>query len=119
MNREIKFRAWNNKNKEMLYGNNGLFMFVGTGLLGWNFADTFDWPANEFTLMQYTEMKDKNDREIYVGDIMANELNPNGFVVESLYVAYEMWRAYEAMSNSKDWKVIGNIYENPELLTNK
>ena len=65
-------------------------------------------------LMQYTGLKDKNGKEIYEGDILKDEQftgevvwDFSGLMLESNHIIYAIWRGCE---------VIGNIYENPELL---
>ncbi len=60
MNREIKFRAWDKWNNKMIQPHDGDF-------IRWhsmsNWRDCLD-------VMQYTGLKDKNDNEIYEGDII-------------------------------------------------
>ena len=85
-------------------------------------------------LMQYTGFKDDNGVEIYEGDIIhANDFyydKYNRHVLDTLIigqVAWDMdryivvmgeteWMLGELLLNDDEFKVIGNIYENPELL---
>lgn len=129
--RELKFRGWDKKRKRMFVattinasGSVSVFMDDGLYLL----------PAEQVELMQYTGLKDKNGKEIYVGDIVRAEDDAHYLVgvVEwnEDYGKYEV--IYNQISgNSFDFegdngysvanscKVIGNIYEKPELLESK
>lgn len=85
-------------------------------------------------LMQYTGLKDKNGKEIYEGDIVEyndyNSLRTGGFAEDKIIVgkvifSCGMWMVeenncghdlYEGLVNDEEFEVIGNIYENPELL---
>lgn len=132
--REIKFRAWNKRDKLMEYLdylNLSKAQFCGN----WNVAppeDLFDVATvkgslllfSDVTLMQYTGMRDKKNVEIFEGDIVKiphyhdKRTYINGFVKfkdGSFLVDYVDMEGI--ISCHKDnIEVIGNIYENPELL---
>ena len=108
--REIKFRAWDKKRKEwMALVNTHIDML---GLIHWEFAGTIELIENQddVVLMQYTGLKDCNGVEIYEGDIVDAVLGIHiirNFIEDTYFLKTTMGDAAE---------VIGNIYENPELL---
>lgn len=76
----------------------------------------------ELPLMQYTGLKDKNGKEIYEGDILNNYIIGVNFEIKWLNQDAGFYAlAYNYHYDPNDWcikgEVIGNIYENPELLT--
>lgn len=127
MNRVIKFRAWDDLNKEWLMGYPTLGGFSLTGecvLLGeWqNCFDQFIFNKNgkkpeHLIVEQFTGLTDKNGKEIYEGDILEGPLNVDrvityktGFELSQRQLGA---RLYESAENSL---VIGNIHEHPHLL---
>ena len=93
--REIKFRAWNGE--EMYYFDLG--------------EVSVDWYKHK--LMQYTGLKDKNGAEIYEGDLIKFE----GLAVLEVKFIYEEDEGRFGWNFGRtDCEVIGNIYENPELV---
>lgn len=121
MKREIKFRAWNKKDKVMVdvaainFGPSGLWSLIED-------ADDAELQLEDnYELMQYTGLKDKNGREIYEGDIVKNEY---GKVMEVQYdprsAAFGVGDYYfGTIGSGKTLEVIGNIFDNPELLEGK
>ena len=110
MSREIKFRAWKPIHGRMF---DCSIVSSGEGYESWrDFEDGF--PSSKI-LMQYTGLKDKYGKEIYEGDIVARM----GFDVYYNEVRFNQGM-FELGVNSPlyqfDVEVVGNIYENPELL---
>ena len=107
--REIKFRAWHNAKKEMQF-----YEFL-------TYA-----PPNYMALdlMQYTGLKDKNGKEIYEGDVLEWE---DRRVIDSRVIEFSDGGFWLVGKTNEPWKerfmpseptreIIGNIYENPELI---
>ena len=114
--REIKFRAWFHdphipKHGEMVdmrfCTSEDLVQFNGNALE----------PTDECTiLMQYTGLKDKNGIEIYEGDVVRGWNNESEvkFTQGAFYPEKEYPEVFASCHD--EMEVIGNIYENPELL---
>lgn len=69
-------------------------------------------------LMQSTWLKDKNSQEIYEGDIVKIEDRFWGVYRDESYLEYFImnWESNEPMYSYAHYEVVGNIYENPELI---
>jgi uncharacterized phage protein (TIGR01671 family) len=117
--RQIKFRAWDTKENKMCEWDD----LRDTGL----FSDALD--GKDAVLMQFTELLDKNGKEIYEGDIIrrrnGDKYNAGIGVVE--YTVFNSQKhpilGYWASVNEEesftiypDCEVIGNIYSDLELL---
>ena len=119
MSREIKFRAWieTGKFKYMNYS----IEFCG-GLINDIFATSGKEPLNiyhsKITYMQYTGLKDKNGKEVFEGDILSisDRLNQSVYFSEGFYCTDEFALFELIRSKGRTFEVIGNIYENLELL---
>ena len=129
MNREIKFRAWIKSQKKII----NVYGFSRD-----NISETSnDSPClnenifnfNDCELMQYTGLKDIEGTEIYEGDIvLRNETGCEGSYNAKYKVIYkknsfclEVLQSYifkkgTVLCVMEECDVVGNIYENPELL---
>lgn len=123
-----KFRAWLKEEKRMTDVNEMTFIDGEVYLI----SDVTDFYAyEEFKLMQSTGLRDKNGMEIYEGDIVKfPEFNGDIYITPvvwdkscacfglSFSGKYPISFDYleEFYTELKDIEVVGNIYENPELL---
>lgn len=123
-----KFRVWDKNNKKMLgwkeldltkeLGEDEITIFEPTG--------QFAHPIFFYDAMQSTTLKDKNGVEIYEGDIVQHSEKPNpcfSYPFKVIQSRTGEWRLDNfrcgtvlAFSNQDELEVLGNIYENPELL---
>jgi len=129
--REIKFRAWEEKGKDMIYSHRGNFVMEFDGKCSFiEWGHDYFKPMPNLILMQFTGLKDKNGKEIYEGDIIQclysclpteKKHTKEIMVVEwdkencrfNWFLSYSEGKLSGAIKNIE---VIGNIYENPELL---
>ena len=129
-NRIYKFRAWDKEERKWKLGYKELggFHLLGElNLLGEVNAELASplSKLQDIEIMQYTGLKDKNDKEIYEGDIIFAKMmsiSPIGTYVKVVFdkgsfqvedkKGDRCWNDYLIMINGE---VIGNVYENPEL----
>ena len=121
MNREIKFRAWD-KNQKKIYTVVGLD-FAEMNVIYGEYTDWEIHSLKNVILMQFTGLKDKNGVDVYEGDIIESTILGVKFKGEVFWETAG-WRVKGddlditlGNDKAKTRKVIGTIYENPELLT--
>jgi len=135
--REIKFRAFDGDKKEMIlpeYAEREDFHILADGQIvetheyGYERHELTSKRPNSWVLMQHTGLKDKNGKDIYEGDIVNQEKwisvgvykQTIGIVKYACCKFYsdciEEWEGSHAELNGNA-EVVGNIYENPNLLT--
>ena len=137
--RAIKFRAWDNT-PQVMYSWEKLLELDTDGALMISDLLKDGWRGQAIP-MQYTGLEDKNDKEIYEGDIVRwqyafsprtykdiieyhdkvieigyerDETRFVGFILHSCVATYS--GDYYSSITEQPLEVIGNIYENPELL---
>lgn len=118
--RDIKFRAWNKKYKEMYYPKDMRLTFTSVVNKGFDVSvikneSSVNFVSEILELMQYTGLKDKNGKEIYEGDIL---MGNNAVRWDKNLLQWETSDGLMLWAYRKDWlEIIGNIYETPELLS--
>ena len=120
MSRIIKFRTWSKTYKKMLN--------VSTLKIAQDTAICVDKdiqiyrqprPMEKGVPMQYTGLKDKNDKEIYEGDIVKwkdTEVGVVSWGYDSWRIDFDKGRKQFLSDHWESSEVIGNIHENSELL---
>lgn len=135
--REIKFRAWNGKMKRMFSAEEmaeDQLTLLSTGQFinvhGGSTKLSVIYPLDAMLPLQYTGLKDKNGNEIYEGYLLKKEdaekprivkwTDQNGayFVLSNSATEKVDWDdcLTDERINTYGYEIIGNIYENPELL---
>lgn len=122
--REIKFRAWHKQNKKMHNSVNYLHFSPMGDLYGLLVEEGRLLANTDFELMQCTGAKDKNDKDGYDGDLVKMfGRSLFGIVWDEYYARFqlelvhgdEMVKVHD-MGMLQFGEIIGNIYENTELL---
>lgn len=114
MSRVIKFRAWDKDEERMTVCMTLNQMLEKSPDPFYKmFKDDFEW-------MQFTGLFDKNKKEIYEGDIVHFK-HDDGFFIEEITAPVNWYQdcygtGWGRLTQHEDIEVIGNVYENPELL---
>lgn len=119
MNRVIKFRAIHKLTKKV-WDEEELIFHNGKWYEDWRaFEDGMSLNMDQCEVMQYSGLKDKNGVEIYEGDICYDFYSEENGVVkfdEGKFVYDKETQCYDLSEVTGDIELIGNIYENPELV---
>lgn len=126
--RGIKIKAWDKRNKEIIESSEISKIYFEEEEIA--YLEKFDgtlMSKEEFKLMQFTRLRDNNDIEIYEDYIVKT---PQGIICRVKYElgsfilinnkfpdSYENINEYYAAEVYCDLEIIGNIYKNPDLLT--
>lgn len=115
--REIKFRAWDKDEKKMIYDAQDTYDWGACGckIPASNFGELLKSCPEFFEVMQYTGLKDKNGKEIYEGDILLYELFKGCTLTRWVVTIPNIYISMRDESVNQI-EIIGNIYENPDLL---
>ena len=135
MNREIKFRVWDKKfrgKKKMCYPDETGYLNIRGVNPNLRHLMMMNTPYNDRLIFhQFTGLKDKNGKEIYEGDILQDSFATYQvmFAEGSFFAIDTAWGLQDALEEdaestpylralivSDGMKVVGNIFENPELL---
>ena len=130
--RQIKFRAWDKEVNRMLFPTSTIaFVLLYNGFARVE-SNLKCYPEGDFEFMQFTGLTDTDGKEIYEGDVVEWNIYPDDSksgitspkrirdVVSFGMGCFKVEKRGEILGLKEPHRrlrVIGNIYENPELLT--
>jgi uncharacterized phage protein (TIGR01671 family) len=127
--KDIKFKVWDKKYKRFIEGGELIYyLYSGNERLEVNINElgyeNDEYKQSDFVICQFTGVTDKNGKEIYEGDIVKYLFIGDFEKKYDLYEYVIFYKGCSVFNNSKrglmffldDLEVLGNIYENLELL---
>lgn len=122
--REIKFKMWNKEEQKMYEVGKIDFQKERAYMTNWWGSTQSFFPFSMVEILQYTGLRDKNGIEICEGDILTNGDKNIKYIVKwvdtGLNARQYNNQSYIGLSYWQDkLEIIGNIYENSELLGGK
>jgi len=132
MNREIKFRGKRIDNGNWVYGDlihDDLDFDLPGVSIRFNYKEEFRYSIKDVipeTVGEYTGLKDKKQKDIYEGDLVRTYVPEEGKLLERIIYENGSFRVNCLSGDKIDYplgsilskyiEVVGNIYQNPELL---
>jgi len=132
--RDIKFRMWNScgESSRMFYSDsNRNPMACLIQQMDHNIGSKYGWnhESDGSAFMQFTGLKDRHGKDIYDGDIITNHDFESNLLIgfssdkcafvgskTTSFNIEDIYNFFDDIVFEDKWEVIGNIYENPELL---
>jgi hypothetical protein len=115
--REIKFRAWSNHEQVMYHSVGFTDSDCGRSVRAEEYMVGGGELVLDPVLMQFTGMKDAKGKEIYEGDVL-RKTGFSPFEIKWRRDGFDLWQySHDRLDPAEaGFEVIGNIYENPELM---